>query len=779
MKISFLSAGEAIQKRYELDPAGNLVKHPYPFVYEFSSHTYEVTDLAQLFTLIEHHAASGDCLLKGLLHRQLVKESRAGATDRNDPTEWICLDLDGVEGFQSTDHFLDAIGLTDVSYIRQWSSSQGIEARSGFRCHLFLQLDKPIHPQLLKQWLMHLNLTQPNLVSQLELTKTSNSLRWPLDVSTCQNDKLLYVAPPQLGPLLTDPFSTQPRIELVQRGHAKVSLPTGTPNHDALRALVHDQVNVQRVKAGLKARKKTGFKFQGAVEYFVHPDRATITDIKTERGFVYFNLNGGDSWAYYHPEDNPAFIHNFKGEPIYRTEDLLPEYWAQIAQRVAAYQPAANGRIYLAFRDFKSGNYFNGIYDSGTGELDFAQAKSETQLRHFMKQHGQPLGDYIPDWNIVFDPHHHYVVDPTTRKVNIFEPSLVMKAPPVDPIGPFPTILKVINHALGNDPVTVDHFLNWLAVATQKLTMTGTAWVLHGRTGTGKGVLFHHILSPLFGDWNVVSKRMEEIESEFTGYMENKFIVFVDEMEKGRGIYHEKVNAKLKNLITEPKISVRKMYHPPTEVQNFANMLFASNKPAPVEIAPDDRRFNVGAYQPNSLVLTDKEIFDDIPLELPHFYSFLMAYAADSDLARKPLVSQHRAQMIEISTNAIDVAAQAILDGNMDFFWDQLKDKKPVQTHLTMATNEGRAYEAYRDLVVDIVTNRPPTLSREELRILLEWTVGNMPDRPHKFTSLIKHHKLHLQAVWRGGRTTRGMNISWQTSPQHPSMLVDITNGNV
>jgi hypothetical protein len=41
--------------------------------------------------------------------------------------------------------------------------------------------------------------------------------------------------------------------------------------------------------------------------------------MKMERGFVYFNLNGGDSWAYYHPIDNPTFIRNFKGEPMYRT----------------------------------------------------------------------------------------------------------------------------------------------------------------------------------------------------------------------------------------------------------------------------------------------------------------------------------------------------------------------------------------------------------------------------------------------------------------------------
>jgi hypothetical protein len=135
--------------------------------------------------------------------------------------------------------------------------------------------------------------------------------------------------------------------------------------------------------------------------------------------------------------------------------------------------------------------------------------------------------------------------------------------------------------------------------------------------------------------------------------------------------------------------------------------------------------------------------------------------------------------MIDISTNAIDVAAQALLDGNMDFFWDQLKDKKPPQTHLSLATREGQAYEAYRDLVVEIIQTQPATLSREELRTLFEWTVGNMPDRPHKFTSLVKHHKIHMTAVWRNGRTTRGINLNWQPSPNHAAQLADIAADNV
>ena len=203
-----------------------------------------------------------------------------------------------------------------------------------------------------------------------------------------------------------------------------------------------------------------------------------------------------------------------------------------------------------------------------------------------------------------------------------------------------------------HDTATIDHFLNWLACIVQYQTRTGTAWVWQGTQGTGKGVLFHQIITPLLGEVNVVSKRMEELESEFTGYMENKFVVFIDEIEAGKSLYHSKVTAKLKNLIVEPTISIRRMYTPAYMATNFASMIFASNKPASVEIAPDDRRFNVGPYQTQPIQLTATEVDVDIPKELEAFFAFLKQYKADPDRARKPLISAARSTLIDISRTA-------------------------------------------------------------------------------------------------------------------------------
>lgn len=771
--VFFLAADRSIVKRYEITPnTGELIKHPYPFVYEVTSYQETCNNLHDLFQHIQKYSKQGNCMVKGKLGRQLVTESRKGTTNPEELTEWICLDLDGVEGYQSVDHFLSDIGCAETDYILQWSSSMGIENKAGFRCHIFMQLDKPVRPQQLKNWLQDLNLSRSTLSGQLQLTKTGNSLRWPLDITTCQNDKLLYIAPPDLGKGIADPFPEKgsrgkpasPRITFEQRTLKRLSLPTNLILQEALRDRTHAKVSELRVAAGLPKMKAVKYKFDGTIEYMASPGQATITDMKEERGFVYFNLNGGDSWAYYHPSDSPEFIYNFKGEPTYKTSELLPQYWAKLTQQAASGAPDAKGNIYLAFREFTSGVYWNGIYDTVNDKLELYPAKSETQLRHFMKNNKMPLGESIPDWKRVFEPNNPNVIDRQAQTVNIYNPSDFFKdLQPAPVASPPPVINKIIDHVLGNDMATLDHFYNWLAVIVQFKTRAGTAWVMQGTQGTGKGLLMHNVLTPLFGYENVAAKRMEELESQFTEFMENKFIVFIDEIEAGKSLYHAKVTAKLKNLIVEPMISIRNMYRPAYLAPNFASMIFASNKPSSVEVAPDDRRFNVGAYQENKLQITGLEI-DQIDHELGEFYAYLMHYPANPDRARTPLISQSRSTLIDISRTAVDTISDALLKGDLQTLWDHLPSQKSLTPGNAMIQTKA---QGYRDLIVDVVSNisNHDKLTRDELYTIFEYTVGNMPTSPNKLTSMLKHHRLHLKPVWKYNRSVRGIEVNWKVDP--------------
>lgn len=766
MDIVFLAAAKPIVKRYELNEQNELVKHSYPHIANFTSIEFS-GPLLKFAEHLKEHAAKGHCLLKGKINRALAEESRAGSTDPDTPTSWVCLDLDGVLGYTDLNEFLTQVQCADVDHVVQWSSSMGLLGHPGLRCHVFMELDKEHHPKLLKHWLMGLNLHTPLLRSQTELTKTGNSLTWPLDITTCQNDKLLYIATPKFGKGIGDPFSKHtPRIQFIKRTKRTLSIPFPTPSKEALNELIDTRVNELRVAANLPKRRRAAYKFEGSIEYMAKPNSATITGIKTERGFTYFNLNGGDSWGYYHPEDDATFIFNFKGEPTYKTEELLPEYWAKVSQQINQVNQvntaSPQGTVYLALRDFKTSLYYNGFWEPSTNKLTLSRANSETQLRHFLKQYNQNLGDYVPDWDLVWEPHNPVMVDLQNRRINTYEQSTHRQNAKASVKAKLPPLIKrVVEHALGGDGPTIQHFWNWLAGIFQSLSMTGTAWILQGVQGTGKGLIYNHILKPLFGRNNTVSKGIAGMESEFNGFLENKFIVFVDEIEKMNHVFQGKFNAMMRTLITEPELSVRKMHQLPYMAPNYTNLVMSSNQTTPVDIPPDDRRHNVGLFQTEKLQITQAEIDNVIPSELQTLANYLMSYAVDQAALRTPVMNEARRVLISTNRSALDTAIDALNQGDLSFFWDHL----PSSKNSPLDNMGAIKLMSFRTLLISLVTTLETSLARDELHTLLDWCVGNLPSSPNKFTSLLKHHRVHLVQVWKNKRNVRGIRVNWRPDP--------------
>lgn len=753
MKITYLSAKIPIVKAYEKTKTA-VIYTPYPMIYEFSSHETEVRNIESWHKSIILYAKKDACILKGASTRLLVDESRAGTTDPDAKTSWICLDIDGIQTENSITDVLGCIKIVNVDYILQWSSSMGIENKTGLRCHVFIILDEPTSPALLKNWLKGLNLNTPLLSSQISLTKTNNALRWPLDITTCQNDKLIYIAPPSLKGI-DDPYPGSKRIELIKGLHRTFALPTDIPTPDILNELVVNKLNELRKTLGLAKRKFTT-KHAGTIEYLAQPGEATVTGQKLERGFTYFNLNGGDSWGYYHPEDNPEFIYNFKGEPTYRTQDLLPTYWAHATKQERPTSRKETGKLYLGYRDSVTGNYMNAIVDNDSGEIVLVPAKTEKQLNDFLQIYGQPkITGPIPLITPTFNPDSSLVYDEVEHTLNHYRAPTLLSA-----LGTWKKIQRLVEHVLGNDMPTIEHFYNWLACALQTRNSTGTAWIWHGTTGTGKGILLRRVITPMFGEANVEEKRMDELDDRFSGYMQHKLILFIDEMEQSRSLYGTKLEAKLKNLITEPRISVRDLYQPHRMVTNYTNMIFASNKPDPVMVQPDDRRFNVGVYQPtNLLTAMAYEEIDEIDGEVPAFMNFLLNRPVDRRQARTPVINLSRDQLIATNRIAIDVVADALNTGDLGFFWDNLRSTPPSSPLVAMR------YEEYKTLVIELVTNVPTALSRESLHVLFSWCAGDMPESPNKFTSLLKHHQVHMVHIWLNNRTVRGVRVQWTALP--------------
>lgn len=759
MKLIFLQASVPLTKTYTKTAEG-IEKSSYPNVYEVTSIEEEVKDMRQFAAALEKHAALGHCLLKGDLLRPLVNESRAGSTDPNGTTRIACHDVDGAK-FKTPDEFMKSVGMGDVSYVVQFSPSYKIYDNL-LRCHIFFLLDKDYAAPVLKQHLIALNFKIPALKEAISLTRTGNALRYALDITTCQNDKLIYIAHP-ICKGFKPPINE--RIVFVKKKEPTWSF-KDTVSPVANRSLVEEHIATLRKAASLPERKNQ-YKHHKNIEILSKPDQSIITGIKEERGFVYFNLNGGDSWAYYHPSNNPEFIFNFKGEPTYLTKELLPEYWAQINTKEKRNNTAAahtdKGVVYLAFLDKRSSAYWRGTYNEASDILDLYIATSETQVRHFALQNGFALPEFVPEWELVFDPQADFRVDRANQRVNIYQPSEYLRKQSAwtgkkKKSGDWKTIRKVLHHALGSVDEITEYHINWLAYIVQNKDRTLTAWVMQGRTGTGKGLYMNHVLAPLFGRTQVAMKRMEELEEPYNGYMERAFIVFVDEVQTSVMKNERGVMAKIKNFITEPTISVRNMYQSARPVRNFTNWIFASNMPDPVHVDMNDRRFNVGRYQDEPLEITTEEIAE-LETELPAFADMLMKYPVDEKKAKTPLNTQYRDNLMRISEASIDTVAGALLSGNFEFFLEQLPTVQPTN-NVTMDI-----VEDYKSTLMRLIGRwdgeKCGHISRDELRVLFEWTVGDMPKTPNKFTSRMKHHRIHVSRLWIDGQSMQGITVNW------------------
>jgi len=777
MDIVFLGADVPLTKTYrKLKNA--IEKSSYPAVSNFTSYPEKVTSLAEFFAALGEHASKGHCLLKGTLNRPLNDESRAGSTDRNGQTEWVCFDVDGI-AVEGPDEFMDALGLGSLSYVVQYSPSHGI-SDDLLHCHIFVILDKPTSAPLLKQWLVDLNFNTPLLNSHFKLSPSQNFLTWPLDITTCQNDKLLYICQPTLLGI-EDPVGKD-RYLLVKKKGDRLKLPFPVSSISANRARIDEKINELRVELALPKRKPTKYVNAGPIEYHANPDQCTVTGIKIERGYVYLNLNGGDSWGYFHEENKYDFIHNFKGEPTYRTRDLVPDYWNDCNKELERQEDDGERVSHFAFRDFNSARYYNGYYDPTTRTTRYAQANSEKQLADYMAENGRAAPDAVPVWRMEFLPSEDFVIERCppdmgwSARINTFSPSSYARRKAVKNSSMPPIIGKIITHAIGGNPATVNAFVNWLAVVVQDKVAIGTAWVLSGVQGTGKGLLCHKIMKPLLGHDYVIQRRMDELDSQFNSYLDQCLMFFVDEVQLPEMKNASTIMAKIKNLITEETISIRGMHRESRTVTNHANWVLSSNERDTVTLTDSDRRFNIADYQPYKLDITSEEI-EGIEAELQQFYDYLRLYKADRNKARQVVMTAQRSRLINITSTTIDLAAQAIRDGNLQYFIDELPSGKVKFIN----PRQQLKISLYREVISDILQDPlAVAIGRDALHVLFDYLIPETPQSGNKFTSMLKHHGLYVEPCRIGKVSVRGVPVSWDIAPEmFPQLEVEMPSAAV
>jgi hypothetical protein len=192
-----------------------------------------------------------------------------------------------------------------------------------------------------------------------------------------------------------------------------------------------------------------------------------------------------------------------------------------------------------------------------------------------------------------------------------------------------------------------------------------------------------------------------------------------------------------------------------------------ANEGSIIYIPRGSRRFNVGTYQTKKLTeLGDTADFAKrIPEELPDFASYLATRNADRQVARTALNNSAREVLIAEGETGLEQAAQAILEGDFQYYWDARPNTNgPSGSIGYQSVTQDMQNNAYMTLLRNIAEGKRSSLIREELYLLLNYVIGNIPSAPNKFSSLIKHHKLIITMISRGGKAMRGIKVNWNIS---------------
>jgi DNA primase catalytic core len=294
-------------------------------------------------------------------------------------------------------------------------------------------------------------------------------------------------------------------------------------------------------------------------------------------------------------------------------------------------------------------------YDKHNNELYIGVAKEI--LQQILESEGQYLPNKIPVLKVVFDVHSDQKIDLKNKLFNLFTPTeyLLLKKNNqiIKPTESFRNIYLLISNLFPKNEEK-KAFLNWLAGIMQTREKQLTAWLLMGEQGTGKGVLLHYILKPLFGSTQAVQIEDEQLRDSFNRWLENKMIIAFNEVAYDNSTRNS-ANSKIKAIITDPELQINEKNVKAYFVRNYANCLFYSNESIPVLIEVGDRRFNVvktGSKMVYKSWFSDPDkFFNELSKELPYFAQYLMNLNYDPVKAKAVINNENKESLINVAKN--------------------------------------------------------------------------------------------------------------------------------
>jgi len=214
-----------------------------------------------------------------------------------------------------------------------------------------------------------------------------------------------------------------------------------------------------------------------------------------------------------------------------------------------------------------------------------------------------------------------------------------------------------LNHVRENicqDDLELNNYvIGWMAIAVQQPDKRpGTAIVLRGRQGTGKGVAITEF-GKLFGKHFVHVQHPRHLTGHFNAHLKNALLVFADE---AFWVGNKSAEGALKAMITEEYMPIEFKGKDVLHIKNNIRVMIASNHDWIVPAGLEERRFLV--LDVSDIHMQDHDYFEDISHQLNNggreaLLHYLLNYdISDINLKKLPQTNALREQKI-LSMNTV------------------------------------------------------------------------------------------------------------------------------
>jgi hypothetical protein len=307
----------------------------------------------------------------------------------------------------------------------------------------------------------------------------------------------------------------------------------------------------------------------------------------------------------------------------------------------------------------------------------------------------------------------------------------------------------------------VNFFTNWLAYCFQTLQKARMAIISKGIQGTGKGVIFEHIIQYAIGERFTTILENEALRSRFNGELENKLFVLANEIKadfrEGNSIYE-----RLKMYVTDKEIRFEDKNIKARTIPNFFNIWFHSNNDVPLQIQGSDRRYTV--FNTRSIKLTEvsealgyehiSDFIEQIDKERDRFIIDIMSLKYDMHMATTPMNTEEKELIYEASITKIEILSDKLKKYDVAYFRDILEDyyeelsngkEDMLNIRATFSTSKDFEIELKKQMYGNYITNQVATFL---YRIIVndKDTVTKIGSQLNKHLQKAKYKKINGKA---------------------------------